>query len=124
MNQKLNMIVAFTIIGLAVYSMFRPRGRFTGNPERELWVKGVETKWTPSPGLFAYGTAEEIAEEIFNESPDYKTGMSRLNFYINRAGTKLSGERRRTIEEAKDLLASYHGREIGVRPVEVLPLAA
>jgi hypothetical protein len=36
--------------------------------------------------------------------------MSMLNFYINRAGTKMSGERRKVLERAKSDLRELFGR--------------
>ncbi len=38
------------------------------------------------------------------KSSPYRSAMSMLTFYINRAGKNLSGRRRRTLEEAKTSL--------------------
>ena len=40
----------------------------------------------------------------------YQSAMSMLNFYVNRAGRKLSAERRRTLERAKGALRKLYGR--------------
>ena len=38
--------------------------------------------------------------------------MSMLTFYVNRAGSQLSDERRRVLEEAKDELRALYGRPV------------
>ena len=40
----------------------------------------------------------------------FQSAMSMLNFYINRAGRNLSGDRRRILERAKDELRRMFGR--------------
>lgn len=41
----------------------------------------------------------------------YQSAMSMLNFYINRAGKNLPGERRRVLEQAKAELRALFGHE-------------
>ena len=41
----------------------------------------------------------------------FRSAMSMLNFYINRAGRKLSPTRRRTLTRAKDKLRRAFGRQ-------------
>lgn len=41
----------------------------------------------------------------------YRSAMSMLTFYINRAGSNLSAERREVLEAAKDELRQAFGRE-------------
>jgi hypothetical protein len=41
----------------------------------------------------------------------YRSAMSMLTFYINRAGKNLSGERRAVLEKAKDELRALFGRD-------------
>jgi hypothetical protein len=45
------------------------------------------------------------------KSSPYRSAMSMLTFYINRAGTNLSAPRRRTLERAKDALRKAFGRK-------------
>ena len=45
------------------------------------------------------------------KSSPYRSAMSMLTFYINRAGRKLSVERRRTLEAAKHSLRRLFHRE-------------
>lgn len=62
-------------------------------------------------GLFASGSAEEIADSVIaaargEGSPDSveRRAMAKLTFYENRAGKNLSDERRGVLEEAKALV--------------------
>ena len=71
--------------------------------KEKQWVKDVKTKWEPPEGLFTK-SAEEIATVLKKESKDLKQAMSRLNFYINRAGDKLSADDKKRIELAKTKL--------------------
>ena len=45
------------------------------------------------------------------KSEPFRSAMSMLTFYINRAGSKLPPERKRTLEQAKDELRRLFGRE-------------
>ena len=45
------------------------------------------------------------------KSEPYRSAMSMLTFYINRAGSKLSSERRAVLEKAKGELRKLFGRE-------------
>ena len=64
------------------------------------------------PGVFTFSDPKQIAASLKRsaESSQRRKGtplqsaMSMLNFYINRAGTNLSKDRRDTLESAKDEL--------------------
>ncbi len=45
------------------------------------------------------------------KSEPFRSAMSMLNFYINRAGKNLPKERRATLETAKDELRALYGRK-------------
>jgi len=45
------------------------------------------------------------------KSEPYQSAMSMLTFYINRAGSNLSAERKKVLEAAKDELRKAFGRE-------------
>ncbi|MFC1842396.1 DUF3175 domain-containing protein [Candidatus Dependentiae bacterium] len=77
--------------------------------EGNLWSADVETKWHAPEGFFEQ-SAEEIAKGLKAASDSLDQAMSRLNFYINRAGTKLSEERKNTLEKAKKILDQLYGR--------------
>jgi Protein of unknown function (DUF3175) len=70
------------------------------------------------PGLFASGNAQQIAaalkrsaEDLARGSDDpYRTAMSMLDFYANRAGNKLSVEERGKLDQAKAALRQSFGR--------------
>ena len=74
----------------------------------EKWSKDVETKWEPPEGFFK-GSASSIAKGLEKASSSLKQAMSRLNFYINRAGEKL--ENKEELEKAKELLKKRMGGE-------------
>jgi hypothetical protein len=70
------------------------------------------------PGLFANGSAQEIAAALKKSAEDpkrhsddpYRTAMSMLDFYINRAGANLSPQERTKLEHAKASLRQAFGR--------------
>jgi hypothetical protein len=75
-------------------------------------------------GVFKKRSARAIATSLKRsaersrrrKSGPFRSAMSMLIFYINRAGRKLSPSRRRTLERAKDELRSLFGRPPGSRP--------
>ena len=69
-----------------------------------LWSAKVKPHWHPPPGLFATGSAKDIATTLLEESPDERTAMSRLTFYINRAGHNLPAAQRKRLEAAKKIV--------------------
>jgi hypothetical protein len=70
-----------------------------------LWSAEVHQKWTPPKGFFTK-SASDIASGIYSASTDKKQAMSRLNFYINRAGKNLSSSDKSKLEAAKELLSA------------------
>ena len=76
---------------------------------KELWSSDIETKWHPPEGFFEQ-SAEQIAKGLKAASDSLKQAMSRLDFYINRAGDKLSDERKATLEQAKKILEELYGK--------------
>ncbi len=71
------------------------------------WSADVTEKWHPPEGFFEK-SAEAIASGLKRASKDLKQAMSRLNFYVNRAGKNLSSDDRERLELAKEKLhASY-----------------
>ena len=67
------------------------------------WSGKVKTKYSPPEGLFTKD-ASTIANQLATDSTDLKQAMSRLNFYLNRAGRNLPSKRKKEIEKAKELL--------------------
>ena len=68
--------------------------------------------------LFKSGDPKTIARELKasaeksnrRKSPPYRSAMSMLTFYINRAGKNLTAKQRKTLEAAKTQLRSLFGR--------------
>lgn len=69
----------------------------------KFWSGSIKTKWNPPEGLFLQD-AETIAKTLADSSTDLKQAMSRLNFYMNRAGKNIKPSRRKILNKAKDLL--------------------
>jgi hypothetical protein len=65
------------------------------------------------------GSSEHIAKSLKRsaegstrrKASPFRSAMSMLNFYINRAGKNLSGNRRNTLEAAKTKLRQLFGRK-------------
>jgi len=70
-------------------------------------------------GVFSLSDPKRIAASLKRsaersrrrKSPPYRSALSMLVFYINRAGKKLPATRRRTLERAKTELKRQFGRE-------------
>jgi Protein of unknown function (DUF3175) len=71
------------------------------------------------PGVFARPDPRSIARSLKRsaersrrrKSDPFRSAMSMLNFYINRAGKNLSKTRRSVLERAKDELRDMYHRE-------------
>lgn len=72
-------------------------------------------------GVFTWDDPAKIARSLKKsaeaserrKSEPYRSAMSMLTFYINRAGKDLSNERRKVLEQAKDELRKAFGRTAG-----------
>lgn len=63
-----------------------------------------------SPTSIAQSLKRSAERSHRRKSPPFRSAMSMLNFYINRAGKNLSQSRLRTLERAKDKLREAFGR--------------
>ncbi len=71
------------------------------------------------PSVFKLESPRAIAESLRRsaqrstrrKAPPFRSALSMLVFYINRAGKNLSPGRRRTLERAKDELRALYGRK-------------
>lgn len=90
-------------------------------PKPERWSQQVnETSdaMTLEPHVFARRDPREIAASVKRssdrsrrrKSPPFRSAMSMLNFYINRAGKNLSSGQRKILEQAKAALRQLYGR--------------
>ena len=71
------------------------------------WSEKVTTKWTPPKGFFEL-PAEKIATGLKDASDSLKQAMSRLDFYINRAGSNLSDKDVARLDAAKEKLRKLY----------------
>ena len=70
------------------------------------------------PGVFALDDPRRIAESLRRsaerstrrKATPFRSAMSMLVFYINRAGSQLDPEQRARLEQAKDELRALYGR--------------
>ena len=76
-----------------------------------MWSGSVVTKWHPPEGFFTK-SASEIASGLKSSSDSLGQAMSRLDFYINRAGDNLSGKQKVELEKAKTILHSLYPKKI------------
>jgi hypothetical protein len=91
-------------------------------PEKNRWSRHVtETSDALSlePEVFTLGDPAAIAKSL-KESADtstrrkvgpFRSAMSMLSFYINRAGRNLPESRKRILEQAKNELRRLYGRQ-------------
>ena len=70
--------------------------------------KGVFTKSTPSK--IARSLKRSADQSRRRKSSAYRSAMSMLVFFINRAGKGLSATRKRKLEKAKDKLRELYGK--------------
>ena len=80
----------------------------TGNSRALELEDGVFT-WQ-DPVRIARSVAASAESSTNRKSPPFRSAMSMLVFYINRAGTKLSDEQRSVLEQAKEELRRLYGR--------------
>ena len=82
-------------------------------PPSKRWSGKVKTDSTkPGPGLFKK-SAKAIAESLVKKSVSPKgpgQAMQMLSFYENRGGKNLSAERKKTLENAKELIREKEGK--------------
>lgn len=88
---------------------------------RERWSQHVTETSNAldlEPGVFAWDDPRRIALSLKQSaersqrrrSAPFRSAMSMLTFYINRAGANLPAERRACLEAAKDELRALYGR--------------
>ena len=63
-----------------------------------------------SPRAIALSLKRSAERSRRRKSSPYRSAMSMLTFYINRAGKQLSQKQRKTLEKAKDELRDLYGR--------------
>ena len=98
----------------------RKTGSGRARPQRKWSQRVTETSdaLDLKEGVFQEADPEKIARSLKSsaehsdrrKSDPYRSAMSMLTFYINRAGAKLPDRQRRHLESAKDALRSLFGR--------------
>jgi hypothetical protein len=63
-----------------------------------------------SPRAVAASLRRSALRSRHRKASPYQSAISMLNFYINRAGNRLSGSRKRVLERAKGELRKLFGR--------------
>jgi hypothetical protein len=63
-----------------------------------------------SPRAIAASLKRSAERSHARKSSPFRSAMSMLNFYMNRAGSKLSAARRRVLDRAKDELRAAFGQ--------------
>lgn len=81
------------------------------------WSQDVDMKWDAPEGFFNK-SAIEIAKGLKKDSKDLKQAMSRLTFYINRAGKNLSKDDKGRLENAKIELKKIYKKQDSVQVEE------
>jgi hypothetical protein len=119
-------LISETLLGQLRYSSLalnpkRPEGKMAEAKQTNKWSNEV-TKHSDALDLeksVFKGTATDIARSLKRsaeashrrKSGPFRSAMSMLVFYINRAGRNLPQRRRRTLETAKDKLRQAFGRK-------------
>nr|WP_294864162.1 DUF3175 domain-containing protein [uncultured Pseudogulbenkiania sp.] len=89
--------------------------------ERQRWSRQVTESSNAldlETGVFTLDNPREIALSLMRsaersnrrKADPFRSAMSMLSFYINRAGRKLSAPQRQLLEQAKDELRALYGK--------------
>ena len=98
-----------------------PRIRATSRKAPRLWSAEVTQRSNAldlQPGVFTWKDPKQIAASLKRsaetsrrkKTDSYRSALSMLSFYINRAGTNLAPARRRILTRAKGELRKQFGR--------------
>lgn len=82
--------------------------RVTRESDALTLEKGVFTK--PTPQKIAVSLKRSADRSRRRKSNSYRSAMSMLTFFINRAGKGLSRARKQKLEKAKDELRKLYGK--------------
>lgn len=98
---------------MATNSKPSPDRRWSGRVTKQSNALDLEK------GVFTWGDPRKIARSLKQsadrstrrKSPPFRSAMSMLVFYINRAGTNLDKDQLRILEQAKDELRKLYGKD-------------
>jgi hypothetical protein len=87
--------------------------RWSGRVTRESHALSLESRVFSgrSPRAVAASLKRSAARSRARKSSPFRSAMSMLNFYINRAGAGLPAGRRKVLDQAKDELRRLYGRK-------------
>ena len=68
------------------------------------WSGKVKTRKMKQKGVFTKG-GPEIASHLLSIANDPQEAMQKLNFYINRGGSNISGDQMESLEKAKEIIS-------------------
>jgi len=97
------------------------RAKSKTRPPTKRWAQKVTRESNApdlDPGVFTMRNPREIAESLRRsaenstrrKSDPYRSAMSMLTFYMNRAGAQLSSTQKSRLERAKDELRALYGK--------------
>ncbi|MDT8383647.1 MAG: DUF3175 domain-containing protein [Gammaproteobacteria bacterium] len=92
-----------------------------GSEQQEKWSQRVTEQSNAldlEPGVFTLENPRQIAESLQRsaersqrrKTDPFRSAMSMLNFYINRAGKNLPAAQQERLEQTKDELRDLYGR--------------
>jgi len=70
-------------------------------------LSDIKTTKHPPQGLFASGSASEIADWVIDNHDSAQSAMGSIDLYINRAGSNLKGERKTVLDNAKEKIHKH-----------------
>ncbi len=93
-------------------------GHWSARVTRESYALELEQ------GVFTWDDPTRIAQSLKRsadtslrrKAPPFRSAMSMLSFYINRAGKHLDENQKRILEQAKDELRTLYGKELDKLP--------
>ena len=95
------------------------RGRARGPSQPRRWSRGVTEHsdaldlegrvFTRGPRQIALSLKRSADRSTRRKAEPFRSAMSMLTFYQNRAGRNLSGAKRRVLDKAKDELRKLYG---------------
>lgn len=102
--------------------MAKQKHKAPGRKKKTLWSQRVTREsdaLTLEEGVFTLDSPAAIAASLKRsadrsrrrKSEPFRSAMSMLVFYINRAGKGLSKTRKQTLEKAKDELRALYGKD-------------
>jgi hypothetical protein len=96
--------------------MPKSKRRWSQRVTRKSDALDLESKvFTRSPAAIARSLKRSAERSHRRKSEPFRSAMSMLTFYINRAGKTLSPTARRRLEAAKNELRALYGRATGAR---------